>query len=372
MKKVDENNKWVFPHSYGSIYDIEEVVAALEVMKCGALTSASLVKEFERKFAEYVGGQFGVATNSWGGGAQLVADILELTDNDEVIVPAWTMSASANIFARSGARIIFADVNPDTFNIDPDKVEEKISKDTKAIVVVHMCGQPCEMDKIVEISKRYNIPVIQDAAHAPGAKYKNRKLGEFGGFVIYSFHQAKNIVTLGEGGMVVVNNKEWKDKLYKLRAHGMGEYIGYSNRMTEIQASVGLVQLKRLDEMNNKRRALSYKLSELLSQSKEIRTPYEIPNIYHTYHLYSIQVEKLEIEKLKRLLWIKGRIMTIAYFPTLNNLDCYRQLGHKAGECPSAEEAAAKTLVLPLSPLYSEGDIEEMANKVLNIVEEYK
>lgn len=369
MSQFDDHfNKWVFPHSFGTVYGIEETAAALEVLQDGAPTNSVKVREFEEKFAEYVGGEYGIAVNSWGSGAQLVASVLELCADDEVIVPAWTMSASANLFAREGAKIVFADVDEKTGNLDPEKLERIITKHTRAVVAVHMCGQPCELDRILEITKKHHITLIQDAAHAPGALYQNRKLGAYGDFVIYSFHQAKNMATLGEGGMVVMNSRQFRDRLHKLRSHGMGEYIGFSCRMTDIQAAVGLVQLGRLAQMNEKRRELSYYLSGLLKDCKELETPYETKDVYHTYHLYRLRLKGISREKLKKILWTKGRIMTIAYDPTLNCLECYQKLGHRAGECPVAEAAAANMLILPLSPAYTREDMETMAYEVKRAV----
>lgn len=370
-----EENKWVFPHSYGTIYGSEEPQAVLEAMMEGAQSNGKKVKLFEKKFAELVDGKYGVATNSWGSAAQIVAILMDLKETDEIIVPAWTMSASANFFVREGAKIVFAEVNPNTFTIDPDKLEEKITEHTKAICIVHMCGQPCDLDRIQSIAKKHNLLIIQDAAHAPGARYKGNGLGKYGDFVIYSFHQAKNMCTLGEGGMVVTNNKEWADKLGKLRMHGMGEYIGISCKMTEVQAAVGLEQIKKLPGQNAKRRELSYYLNSLLQDQDKLIVPYELPDVEHTYHLYSLKInkEKTSITKdeITRYLWTKKRIMAIAYYPTVNCLPVYKEMGHGEGECPITEEVAANTIVLPMNPRYTKEDMEILANGVKEVLETF-
>lgn len=370
-----EENKWVFPHSFGTIYGTEEAQAVLEAMMEGAQTNGKKVKAFERNYTEFVGAEYGVATNSWGSAAQLVAILMDLKETDEVIVPAWTMSASANLFVREGAKIVFAEVDPRTFNINPDKLEEKITENTKAICVVHMCGQPCDIEKVQVIAKKRNLFMIQDAAHAPGARYKGNGLGKFGDFVIYSFHQAKNMCTLGEGGMVVTNKKEWAEKLRKIRSHGMGKYIGISCKMTEVQAAVGSVQLKKLPSQNAKRRELSYYLSSLLQNQDKLIVPYEIPNVEHVYHLYSLRINrqktKITKDEITRYLWTRKRIMAIAYYPTVNCLPVYKEMGHGEGECPITEEAAANTIILPMNPRYTREDMEVLADGIKEVLEMY-
>ncbi len=368
-----QENKWDLPHSYGSIYGIEEAQAMLEVLNDWAPTNNKKVREFEKKYAEYVGGKYGVATNSWGGAAHLVSILLDIKEGDEIIVPAMAMSATSNIFVREGAKIVFCESDPRTFNIDPEKLIEKITPKTKAIIVVHMCGQPCDMDKIVKIARDRGLFLIQDAAHAPGAMYKGKGLGEFGDFAIYSFHQAKNICTLGEGGMVVTNNKEWTDKLKKLRGHGAGLYIGLSNRMTDVQAAVGLVQLEKIDKYNNTRRELSYYLNKLIKDIDGLLPPYEIPEVYHVYHLYNVIVdsEKLGMTKkeLMQNLWKKKRMMAISYYPTVNCLPAYKELGYGEGDCPITEDIASKTMALPMSPRYTKEDIEELVDGIKAVIQ---
>ncbi|HEY9062645.1 MAG TPA: DegT/DnrJ/EryC1/StrS family aminotransferase [Pseudobacteroides sp.] len=367
-----EENKWDLPHSYGSMYGVEEAQAMLEVLNEWAPTNNKRVREYESRFSTFVGASYGVATNSWGGAAHLVAIMMDIKEGDEIIVPAMAMSATANIFVREGAKIVFAESNPRTFNIDVEKLEEKITSKTKAIIIVHMCGQPCDMDPIVDIARRHGLLLVQDAAHAPGAMYKGKGLGEFGDYVIYSFHQAKNICTLGEGGMVVTNNKEWAEKLKKLRGHGAGLYIGVSNRMTEIQAAVGLVQLDRIKTHTETRRRLSYYINEFIRDIDGLSTPYEISDVYHVYHLYNLLVDEKRLgmtkNELMRYLWKKRRIMAISYYPTVNCLPPYKELGHGEGECPITEEMAARAIALPMSPRYTEADIEEMVTGIRDVV----
>ncbi len=367
------DNKWDLPHYYGSIYGIEESKAILDVLNEWAPTNGRRVQEFERRFANYAGARFGVATNSWGGAAHLVAIAIGIEEGDEVIVPAFAMSATANFFIREGAKIVFAEVDPRTFNIDARLLESKITTRTKAIVCVHLCGQPCDMDALVSIAKKHDLRLIQDAAHAPGALYKGIPVGSFGDFAIYSFHQAKNMSTLGEGGMVVVNEKETADKMKKLRSHGSGLYIGVSNRMTEVQGAVGLVQLERLRAHNETRRRLSYILNDSIKDIDGLIPPYEMPEVKHVYHLYNVTVEEKKLgmtkDELLKFLWKKRKIMAIAYSPTVNCLPAYKALGHGEGECPVTEALVERVLTLPMSPRFTKDDIAELAAGIRDVVE---
>lgn len=365
-------NKWDLPHSYGSVYGIEEAHALLEVLNDKYALYERRIIQFEKKFSELVGGKYGVATNSWGGAAHLVAILMDLKEGDEVIIPALSMSATANFFVREGAKIVFADINPHTFNIDVNDLESKITEKTKVIVIVHMCGQPCEMDSILSIVKEHNLYLVQDAAHAPGALYKNKGLASFGDFTIYSFHQAKNMNTLGEGGMVVVNDQSQERALKSIRGHGGGQYIGVSNRMMEFQAAVGLIQLERLKEHNDTRRRLSYYANLLLSDVEGIGLPYEIPEIYHVYHLYNLRIDEKRLgigrKEFINQLWKQRKIMTISYYPTVNCIEAYLNLGHGKGECPIAEETTEYNVVLPMSPRYRESDIDEMVDGIKHVL----
>jgi perosamine synthetase len=364
-----QDNKWELAQFFGTVYGIEEARAMIEVLNEWAPTNNMRVREFESKFAEYVGARYGVAANSWVGAAHLVAILLEIQKGDEFIVPAVTFQASANIFQREGAKIVFADVDPRTFNLDPARLEAKITPKTRAIVAVHMCGQPCDMDAINAIAGRYNLTVIQDAAHAPGALYKGKRLGELSDFVIYSFHQSKNMSTLGEGGMAVTHKKEWVERMRRFRAHGAGRYIGISCRMTEVQAAVGLIQMERLPQNNSNRRRLAYYLNRKLAEIEGFVTPLELPDVYHVYHIYNALIDPdilgMDRGDLMRKLWAVKRIMVgTQYYPTVNCLPAYQALGHGKGECPVAEEIAARLVSLPISPRFSEADMDELAEGV--------
>ncbi|HEY9062643.1 MAG TPA: DegT/DnrJ/EryC1/StrS family aminotransferase [Pseudobacteroides sp.] len=367
------DNKWELAQFYGTVYGIEESQAIIEVLNEWAPTNNKKVREFESKFSEYVGGKYGIAANSWVGAAHLLAILMDIKKGDEFIVPALTFQASANIFHREGAKIVFADVDPRTFNIDPTKLEELITPRTRAIVVVHMCGQPCDMDPILEIARHHNLTVIQDAAHAPGTLYKGKKLGKLSDFVIYSFHQAKNISTLGEGGMLVTNNKEWVEKMKRLRGHGTGLYIGISSRMTDVQGAVGAIQMDRLESNNSIRRRLAYYMNTRIAEIEGMIVPYEMPDVYHVYHIYNVIIEPevlgLDRGEFIKKLWTKKRILVgTQYYPTVNCLPAYKALGHGEGECPVAEDISSRLVSLPISPRFTESDMDELAEGIIDVV----
>lgn len=366
-------NKWELAHYFGTIYGVEEAQAMIEVLNDWAPTCNRKVPEFEQRFAEYVGAKEAVATNSWVGAAHLVAIMIKIKPGDEIIVPALTFSASASIFAREGAKIVFAESDPRTFNIDPEKLENKISFHTKAILIVHMCGQPCDMDVILEIAQRHHLLIIQDAAHAPGAEYHGKKMGEMGDFAIYSFQQSKNISTLGEGGMVVMNSSESREIMSCIRSHGGQEYLGISCRMTDVQGAVGLIQLERLETYNSIRRKLAYRLNKILGSIEGITTPYEIPSVKHVYHLYNVTVDESKIGMTRdafiQKLWERYMIKAVTkYFPTLNCLPAYKKFGHAKGECPVTERTASKIVTLPISPRFTEIDLEELAQGISGVI----
>lgn len=367
-------NKWEKAQKFGCNYGREEMEAVINVIRNGAYTNGTKVRQFEKKFADYVGSDYAVAANSWVGAMNMLTIALNISSEDEIIVPALTFQASANIFKLSGAKIVFADVNRRTFNIEEKQLESLITPKTKAIVVVHMCGQPANMIPIVNIAKKYNLTIIQDAAHAHGALYMNKKLGEIGDYIVYSFHQGKNMSTLGEGGMIVTNNKSIADDMRKIRAHGAGEFLGISSRMTEAQGAVGLIQLNKIEENNKKRRELAYYLSDKLSHIDGIETPYELPNVYHVYHIYNILLNRdilnISRDDLIKELWIKGRIMAAKqYFPTVNNLIAYREIGYTDMICPNAEEISRQLVSLPVSPSLEKADMDEIIQCIEFIIE---
>lgn len=368
-------SKWSLSHSFGTIYGVEEASAMLEVLTNWAPTSGPKVNEFEQKFAEYIGAKHALAVNSCASALHLAAIVIGIESGDEVIVPTLTFHASANVFAFQGAKIVFTESDPRTFNIDRTKIKQKVTDKTKVIVAVHMCGQPCEMDSINEIAKEKGIVVIEDAAHALGAVYKDRKVGTLSDIAAFSFQQCKNMSTLGEGGMIVTDNDEYAEKIKLYRSHGSGIYSGLNYRMTDVQGAVGVVQLDRIERHNEIRRKLAHYLTNLLKEVNGINPPYEMKNIKHAYHLYNTLVEPDIINMnrdtfIKKLLDEEGIKAITQYYPPIHLLKPYQKLGHQEGECPITEEFTKRIVTLPLCPRLTFEDMKFMVDAIKRVIRE--
>lgn len=380
--------------AYGTTYGFEEAGALMEVLKDLAPSCGKRVKQFQDEFAEFCGTKYALAVTSNTTGLTLAGIAAGIEPGDEVITTPLSWIATATAFSSIGAKIVFADVNPSTLNIDPKSIEEKITSKTKAIVPVHLYGQCCEMDKIMDIANRHNLIVIEDCAHNPGGEYNGKKSGSQGHMGVYSFHQQKNMSTLGEGGMVTTSSKELAEKVLSYRSlccrnygssdkylsideekYPMGkEYwklyfddIGYNFRMTDAQAAVGIVQLKKLEELNNRRIELATRLTEKLQGVKGLTLPYIDPKGKHVFHLYMVQVEK-EFPMIKQdfmwELYTNKGIKAWSHYMPIHLLNPYQKLGHKEGECPVAEAAFKKYVTLPIHPRLTDEAIDYMAQSI--------
>ncbi len=274
----------------------EEINAVREVLLSGQLAQGPKVKEFEERFAEYVGTRYAVAVSNGTAALQLALIALGVRPGDEVITSPLSFFASASSILLIGAKPVFVDVEERTYNIDPKKIKAAITPKTKAIMVVHLHGHPADMDPILDVAREENIPVLEDAAQAHGAQYKGKMAGSLGDAATFSFYATKNMTT-GEGGMVTTNSREVAEMISLLRHHGqisryVHEYLGYNMRMTELQAAIGLVQLRKLDANNRRRREIAKRYSEELSGIKEIILPVEERWAKHSWHLYAIRTEK--------------------------------------------------------------------------------
>jgi perosamine synthetase len=302
-------------------------------------------------------------------------------------------------FSALGARIVFCDVDPRTLNLDPSKLEGLITGRTKAIVPVHLFGQCCEMDAICEISGRHHIPVIEDCAHNPGGEYLGVKSGALGDMGVFSFHQQKNLSTLGEGGMLTTDNREYFERVLSYRSlccrtyggsskylpideneNPMGkEYwklyfddIGFNFRMTDAQAAVGVEQLKKLEGHNRKRVELAERLTRQLEGVSGIRTPYVDPKGKHVFHIYLLILEKgFPMAKADFMweLYTKKGIKAWSHYMPVHLTDPYRAEGHQEGECPVAEAIISRHVTLPIHPRLTDGAIDYMAGCIRELAE---
>ncbi len=343
----------------------EEIEAISEVIDSGILTGASIdggpkVREFETRFASFIGSKYAVAVSNGTAALHLALLAAGVGPGDEVIVPPFTFVATATVVLLVGAKPIFADIDPETYNINPDNVRKLISPRTKAIIPVHLYGLPADMDPIMEIASDHNIIVIEDAAQAHGASYKGRMVGSIGHMGCFSFYATKNMTT-GEGGMITTNDKEYWERLRMLRTHGQVKgydphILGYNYRMPEIEAAIGLVQLSKLPRFLDVRRRNAMLLSEGLSDVKGIRIPYEPSESRHSWYLYTIAVDSKRDELRKKLNDI-GIGASVYYEVPVHLTPLFRGMGFREGMYPSAESAASRVLSLPVHPGLNDNDI---------------
>lgn len=344
----------------------EELEAVSAVLHSGMLAQGPKVADFEEDFAAYIGCEHAVAVNS--GTAALHCALLAhgIGKGDEVITTPFSFIASGNSVLYTGARPVFADIETETYTLDPEKIREKISPKTKAIMPVHLYGHPAGMKEILELAEDYGLAVIEDACQAHGAEYRGKKAGSFGTGT-FSFYPTKNMTT-GEGGMLTTGNREVAEKARLIRAHGskvryLHEILGYNLRMTDIAAAIGIVQLGKLDNFNSRRRKNAEFLSGKLAGLAGVRTPTVKEGCTHVFHQYTISVK--ERDRLAEFLGNEGIGSGVHYPKTIPGQPLYENLGY-TDMVPKAEKAAKEVLSLPVHPGLSENDLEQISEAVRN------
>lgn len=366
-----------------------EIKEVENTLRSGWLGTGPKTHKFENDFKKYIGCKHALALNSCTAGLHLALNVIGVRPGDEVITTPMTFASTANVIVHQGARPVFVDIERDTMNIDPDKIEEAITPKTKAVIPVHVAGRPCKMDEIMDIARRHNLYVIEDAAHAVEAWYKDQKVGNIGDIAAFSFYVTKNVVT-GEGGMVTTNNDEWAEEIRIRRLHGLSKdawkrysaegfqpyevlYPGYKYNMTDIQASLGIHQLARVEENWKIRDRIWKRYNEAFSQIPEIITPLEEKGIRHAHHLYTIllRLEQLKIDRNQFIEALKAEnIGTGIHYVTLHLHKYYREtFGFKRGDFPNAEWVSDRTVSLPLSPKLTAEDVGHVIKGVSKILE---
>ncbi len=305
---------------------------------------------FERVFAEYIGAKYCIGVGNGLDALMLALKALGIGNGDEVIVPSNTYIATALAVTYTGAKPVFVEPFISTFNLNPARIEEKITEKTKAIMPVHLYGQACEMDSVMEIARKYGLKVIEDCAQAHGATYKGKKIGTFGDAAGFSFYPGKNLGALGDAGAVVVNNKELADKIRALGNYGSDYkyhhvYKGNNSRLDELQAAFLAAKLPYLDKMNNERRRIANRYLNEIKNPKVV-LPTVAENMVPVWHIFGIRCK--ERDALEVYLNKRG-ISTNKHYPIPIHLqECYRDLGYKKGDFPIAEEISQTELSLPM------------------------
>jgi dTDP-4-amino-4,6-dideoxygalactose transaminase len=341
-----------------------------EIAQSSRFVLAKETEDFERDICKYCDVEYAVGVASGTDALILVLTAMGIGEGDEVITTPFTFMATAEAISRVGAKPVFADIEPYTYNIDPVKIEAAVTQNTKAIIPVHLYGNPCDMDSILKIAKEHKLKVIEDAAQAVGATYNGRKVGSLGDAGCLSFFPSKNLGAFGDGGMVLTNDKKIRERLRLLRVHGtISSYrhsvIGFNSRLDNLQAAILSIKLRKLDEWTAKRREIVNRYNLAFKDIAVI--PKEQDKGRHVYHLYVIRVKEAERDKLLDFLNENG-IESRVYYPIpLHLQECYKELGYKEGSFPEAERASQETLALPLFPEMR----QEQQNFIAEIARKY-
>lgn len=373
----------------------EDVDAVVEVLQSDFLTQGPVVPRFEQSVARYCGARHAVAVNSATSALHLACLALGLGHGDTLWTSPITFVASANCGLYCGAKVDFVDIDPRTYNLSVDALEkklvqaEKLGSLPKILVAVHLCGQPCEMEKIHALGQRYGFRIIEDASHAIGARYKNEPVGNcrYSDITVFSFHPVK-IITTGEGGMALTNDDGLAEQMALLRSHGItrepekmthepdgGWYyqqieLGYNYRMTELQAALGVSQMSRLDAYVSRRHELARRYNEQLA-SLPVTIPWQHPDSYSGLHLYVIRLNLEQIDHSHRevfeALREQGIGVNLHYIP-VHTQPYYQRMGFIPGDFPEAEAYYAEAISLPMYPAMTEVEQNLVTNTIRRVI----
>ena len=364
--------------------ECREVVASVQ---SNWLSKGPRTEEFEREFARFVGSRHAVGLNSCTAGLHLAQLALGIGPGDEVITTPFTFAATANTIIHCGAKPVFVDIDPRTLNIDPDKIEQAITPRTKAIIPVHFAGLPCEMDRIRDIADTYGLAVIEDAAHAVYAQYKGRPVGSIGDITCFSFYATKNLTT-GEGGMVTTADQQLAAKIRRMSLHGMSknawnrysekgswyyevEDAGFKYNMTDLQASFGLVQLRKLEAMQKLRQQHAHLYTRFLGECDSLVLPVELPELRHAWHLYPVRLrlDRLTIARDEMIQQLgRAGIGTSVHFIPVPHHPYYRSIGYRLEDYPVTASAYPSILSLPFYPGLRAAEIQYVSETLLSLI----
>ncbi|WP_017726249.1 UDP-4-amino-4,6-dideoxy-N-acetyl-beta-L-altrosamine transaminase [Halalkalibacterium ligniniphilum] len=370
--------------------DDDDIQAVIDVLKSDYLTTGPAVERFEKAFSQYVDAKYAVAFSNGTAALHGACFVAGIEPGDEVITTPMTFVASANCVLYQGGKPVFADINQRTYNIDVEKVKQLITPKTRAVIPVDFTGQPCDLDELLSIAKQHNLVVIEDAAHALGATYKDRKVGSISDMTMFSLHPVKHMTT-GEGGIITTNNKDYYEKLVQFRSHGITrerskllhdhgpwyyemQHLGFNYRMTDIQAALGLSQLKKVEQFIKIRKKYVSIYNEAFRGWREFVSPFQALDRQSSWHLYVI---RLNLEALTgsrkevfEALQHENIGVNVHYIPVYYQ-PYYQELGYQKGLCPNAEEVYEAIITLPLFPAMSERDVQDVITAVKKIISLY-
>lgn len=344
--------------------------AVLDVMRSGSYILGAHNKAFETEMADFIGYKYTVAMNSGTDALHLALRALDIGAGDEVITVAFTFVATTEAIGIVGATPVFVDIDPDTFNIDVKKIEAAITPKTKAIIPVHLYGQPCDMDVIMDIAHRHNLLVIEDCCQAIGAKYKGRQVGTFGDINAFSFYPTKNLGCMGDGGLATTNSEFLRDRMVALRNHGGAiryyhDEIGVNSRLDEIQAAVLRIKLKHIEKWNEMRRENAARYNELFKDAPQIETPKELDDTYCVYHQYTVKIENRD--DVHKKLQEKG-IGAMIYYPVPLHLQkVHSHLDCKEGDLPVTEKNTKLVISLPMFAELTADEQKKVAETLIKL-----
>lgn len=353
--------------------------AVARVLASGQVILGPEVTAFEAEASAYCGASHGVGCGSGTEAISLALHALEIGPGDEVILPTFTFFATAGCVARTGARPVFVDMDPTSYNLDPYQIENKITPRTRALLVVHLFGQCADMAPIWNVAERHGLPVIEDAAQAMGAEYQNKRAGSLGAIGCLSFYPTKNLGGYGDSGMSVTCDPQWAARMACLRVHGMEpryyhKYLGWNARIDAVQAAMLRVKLPHLDGWIDQRRAAAARYDALIEEAHLtgfLTRPVALPNRKHTYNQYVVRAADGHRDALVKHLKGEG-IGSEVYYPLCLHLqECLSHLGHRAGEFPAAELASASVLALPMFPELAAEQQARVVGAIVSYVRKY-
>lgn len=367
--------------------DQEDIKAVIDILKSDFITTGPTISGFEKAIAEFVGAKYAVAFSNGTAALHAACFAAGIKENDEVITTPITFTASSNCILYVGGSPVFADIDPNTYNISPASIKSHINEKTKAIITVDFTGRPAEYDEILSLTKDFGIILIDDAAHALGATYKEKYIGTLGDMTMFSFHPVKHITT-GEGGMITTNNEAYYERLQLFRSHGITRDVmklkdnqgpwyyemhelGYNYRMTDVQAALGISQLKKLNTFLEKRREYAEKYNKAFSNIDAIVTPYQQNNTNSSWHLYILRLKLERLNANRKEIYEalhKENIGVNVHYLPIYLQPFYQRLGYKKGLCPNAEKLYQEIITLPLFPKMTEEDINDVIAGVKKVI----